>query len=147
MLPNCLNLFNLTFHLLSEVRVTPHPIIHQYTFPIFMVRVCEADPEASKVLRSASLWKVHQPGGIGPKQHTFYLILTREQDKEGLLLTETFFIHRYPSATPTLVGSEGMQQQFMFWSIARFKTWSAAPPLRGKGRRWGPAKQTPCGFS
>lgn len=42
MLPNCLNLFNLIFHLLSEVRVTPHPIIHQYTFPVFMVRVCES---------------------------------------------------------------------------------------------------------
>lgn len=62
------------------------------------------------------------PSTWSDRSSAAYIVVNPHQGAghEGLLLlTETFFIRRYPSATPTLVGSEGMQQQFMFWSIAK----------------------------
>lgn len=61
MLPNCLTLFNPTFHLLSEVRV-PHTLPHFH---------------------------------------------------------RDFLHSQVPQSGPTLADPEGMQQQFMFWSIAK----------------------------
>ncbi|OBS70737.1 hypothetical protein A6R68_00721 [Neotoma lepida] len=44
-----------------------------------------------------------------------------------------FSFRKYPRATPTLVDPEGMQQQFMFWSIIKVQNMMRCnTPSRGR---------------